>query len=107
MQTYRVEVGHSHGVKPGNLVGAIANEAALDSQHIGRIDIHDDYSLVDLPRDLPAESLQHLHKVWVAGQRLRIAPAQEADRNATPVHKKSYARPSGPKPHRKGPRAPR
>ena len=107
MQTYRVEVGHSHGVKPGNLVGAIANEAALDSQHIGRIDIHEHYSLVDLPRDLPQESLGHLHKVWVAGQRLRIAPASEADRNASPARDKAHARPKGPKPHRKGPRPPR
>ena len=36
METFRVEVGHMHGVKPGNIVGAIANEAELDSKHIGR-----------------------------------------------------------------------
>lgn len=74
-QTFRIEVGHVHGVKPGNIVGAIANEAGLDSKYIGRIDIHDDYSTLDLPDDMPAELLNHLKTVWVAGQQLRISPA--------------------------------
>ena len=72
METFRVEVGHMHGVKPGNIVGAIANEAELDSKHIGRITIREDHSLVDLPEGMPSEILQHLKKAWVAGQRLRI-----------------------------------
>jgi ATP-dependent RNA helicase DeaD len=73
METFRVEVGHMHGVKPGNIVGAIANEAELDSKHIGRITIHEDHSLVDLPEGMPSEILQLLKKSWVAGQRLRIS----------------------------------
>jgi len=72
METYRVEVGHVHGVKPGNIVGAIANEAGLDSKHIGRIEIGDEHSFIDLPEGMPPELLDHLKKVWVAGQRLRI-----------------------------------
>ncbi|HMM65803.1 MAG TPA: DEAD/DEAH box helicase [Dokdonella sp.] len=73
METFRVEVGHMHGVKPGNIVGAIANEAELDSKHIGRITIREDHSLVDLPEGMPSEILQLLKKSWVAGQRLRIS----------------------------------
>ena len=73
MQTFRIEVGHVHGVKPGNIVGAIANEAGLDAKHIGRIEIYDDYSTLDLPDDMPADLLDHLKKVWVAGQQLRIS----------------------------------
>jgi ATP-dependent RNA helicase DeaD len=72
MQTFRIEVGHIHGVKPGNIVGAIANEAELDSKHIGRIEIYDDHSTLDLPDDMPDELLHHLKKVWVAGQQLNI-----------------------------------
>ncbi|MCU7857433.1 MAG: DEAD/DEAH box helicase, partial [Candidatus Thiodiazotropha sp. (ex Lucinoma borealis)] len=49
MERFRIEVGHEHEVKPGNIVGAIANEAGLDAQHIGHIDIRTDFSLVDLP----------------------------------------------------------
>jgi ATP-dependent RNA helicase DeaD len=73
MQTYRIEVGHQHGVKPANIVGAIANEAEMDSQHIGRIEIFDDHSLVDLPEGMPREIYRELQKVWVAGQQLRIS----------------------------------
>ncbi len=72
METYRVAVGNEHQVKPGNIVGAIANEAGIDSKHIGKIEIFDTYSLVDLPEGMPREILQHLKKVWVAGQELRI-----------------------------------
>ncbi|MGE0114188.1 MAG: DEAD/DEAH box helicase [Steroidobacteraceae bacterium] len=73
METYRVAVGSEHQVKPGNIVGAIANEAGIDSKYIGRIEIFDTYSLVDLPEGMPKEVLQHLKKVWVAGQELRIS----------------------------------
>jgi ATP-dependent RNA helicase DeaD len=74
METYRVAVGNEHQVKPGNIVGAIANEAGIDSKYIGKIEIFDTYSLVDLPEGMPKEVLQHLKKVWVAGQELRISP---------------------------------
>jgi len=73
LETYRIEVGHQHGVKPGNIVGAIANEAELDSQHIGRVQIFDDHSLVDLPEGMPKEIFKHLQKVWVSGQQLKIS----------------------------------
>ncbi|MCB1053599.1 MAG: DEAD/DEAH box helicase [Acidobacteria bacterium] len=69
---YRIEVGHVHGVKPGNIVGAIANESGLDSRNIGRIRIHFDYALVDLPADLPKPVLKNLKKTQVLGQALNI-----------------------------------
>ncbi|GGD37527.1 DEAD/DEAH box helicase [Pseudoxanthomonas indica] len=72
METFRIEVGHTHGVKPANIVGAIANEAGLESRYIGRIDIRDDHSLLDLPEGMPSDMLVHLKKVWVSGQQLRI-----------------------------------
>ncbi|QNK00532.1 DEAD/DEAH box helicase [Dyella telluris] len=70
--TFRIEVGHEHGVKPGNIIGAIANEAGLESQHIGRLSIRGEYSLIDLPAGMPPEVFQHLQKVWVSQQQLRI-----------------------------------
>ena len=75
MERYRIEVGSSHGVKPANIVGAIANEAGLEAKYIGHIDIFDDHSVVDLPEGMPKELLQHLKTVWVAGQQLRISHA--------------------------------
>lgn len=73
MQTYRLEVGHDHGVKPGNIVGAIANEAGIDSKHMGRIQINDDYSTIDLPEGMPKDIFMDLKGVRVAGQKLNIS----------------------------------
>ena len=73
MERFRIEVGHDHGVKPGNIVGAIANEAGLDSKYIGHIDIHDQYSLVELPVGMPKEIFQDLKKTRVCSRPLRIA----------------------------------
>lgn len=73
METFRVEVGHEHGVQPGNIVGAIANEAGLDSRNIGRIQIRGDHSLVDLPEGMPREIFRGLKEVVVLGRHLRIS----------------------------------
>ena len=88
MERFRIEVGNIHNVQPGNIVGAIANEAELDSRHIGRIEIYEDFSLVDLPEGMPDELMQHLQGVWVAGQRLRIARASATDIAMEPPRRK-------------------
>jgi ATP-dependent RNA helicase DeaD len=72
MVRYRLAVGHDHGVQPSNIVGAIANEADIDSQHIGRIRIFAAFSTVDLPEGMPAETFARLRKAWVSGQRLAL-----------------------------------
>jgi ATP-dependent RNA helicase DeaD len=72
-ETYRIEVGHVHGVKPGNIVGAIANEAGLEGRHIGNVDIREDHSFVDLPEGMPKEIFRALKKVRVVGRELQIA----------------------------------
>ena len=58
---------------PANIVGAIANEAGLEGKFIGRINIFDDYSTVDLPDGMPNDIYKGLEKVWVAGQPLKIS----------------------------------
>ncbi|WP_375055488.1 DEAD/DEAH box helicase [Zobellella sp. DQSA1] len=73
METFRVDVGRVHGVKPGHLVGAIANEADLESRYIGQIQIHDDFSTVDLPEGMTAEVQQVLQKVRVCQRPLNLA----------------------------------
>ncbi len=77
MELFRIEVGHVHGVKPGNIVGAIANETGIDGDHIARIKIEDDYSTVELPAGMPKELLQELKKIRVAGQQLNISRMDE------------------------------
>ncbi len=72
MERFRVEVGHRDRVKPGNLVGAIANEAGLKGRSIGRIRIFENYSLVDLPKQMPDKVFQALKKVKVMNRELQI-----------------------------------
>lgn len=80
MERFRVEVGYAHGVKPGNIVGAIANEVGIDSEFIGRITIFDDHSLVDLPVGMPTEVFHSLRAVRVSGHRLNISRIEDERR---------------------------
>jgi ATP-dependent RNA helicase DeaD len=72
-QVYRLEVGRNHGVQPGNIVGAIANEANLDGSQINGIRIEDDHSFVRLPEGMPESLLSRLQRVRVRGQMLAIS----------------------------------
>jgi ATP-dependent RNA helicase DeaD len=92
--TYRIEVGRQHRVKPGNIVGAIANEAGLDSEYIGSINIQDHYSLVDLPKDMPEDVFLDLKLVKVLGQKLDISRVEKVrrpqkSRKSKPRHSKT------------------
>jgi ATP-dependent RNA helicase DeaD len=77
METFRIEVGSTHGIRPSNVVGAIANEAGIEGVHIGRVDIRDDHSFVDLPEGMPKQVFKLLQKVLVAGRELRISKVDE------------------------------
>jgi len=122
-ETYRLEVGREHGVKPGNIVGAIANEAGLDSQHIGHIKIEPSFTLIDLPKGMPKEIFMDLKRTRICGQKINITrlgearsaphkgkskpPAKPGKRRAKPHDKpvkrkgKPAAKPGKPKPKKK------
>ncbi len=76
-ERFRIDVGREHGVRPGSVVGAIANEVDLDSSYIGRIEIYPDYTTVDLPEGMPKEIFQHLKKVRVNGRPMNISKFAE------------------------------
>ncbi|MBT5331873.1 MAG: DEAD/DEAH box helicase [Porticoccaceae bacterium] len=100
METYRLEVGHNHEVKPGDIVGAIANEADIDSAYIGRIQLFEDHSTVDLPTGMPKELFQHLKKVRVRNQPLNLAKVDGGKSDSGNKGKRN----TGPKDGRKKPR---
>jgi ATP-dependent RNA helicase DeaD len=84
MERFRIEVGHNDQVMPGNIVGAIANEAGLSSKDIGRINIFDSYSTVDLPKGMPDDIFKDLKNTWVASKKLNITrEAASAGRTTT------------------------
>jgi len=64
------------GCEPGNIVGAIANEAGLDGRWIGRIRIFDSHSLVDLPQGMPDDVFQGLRRLKVMNRELQISRAR-------------------------------
>lgn len=111
MCRYLIDVGRDNGVGVGNIVGAVANEANIDSRYIGQIQLFDQMTAIDLPDGMPKDVLQHLRKVRVCGKALNI---REAEGQTVEVSDSRPARrprkPAGDrrpsadrKPHRKGP----
>ena len=82
MERFRIAVGYRHGVKPGNIVGAISNEAEIEGRYIGHIEIYEDYSTVDLPAGMPPETFNTLRHTWVCKQKLAIERLADGDKAA-------------------------
>ena len=78
MESYRIEVGRKHGVQAGNIVGAIANESAIEPDDIGRINIQDEYSIIDMRKGIPRHAWRMLIKVRVSGKEMAISKLQDA-----------------------------
>ena len=93
MQRYRIEVGRNHEARPGDIVGAIANEAGIESRFIGHIKLHDEFSTVDLPAGMPKEVLAQLKKVRVRNRPLNIS----VDKGGAYENSQSDEFPSRPK----------
>lgn len=90
MQRFRIEVGSEHGLQPKHIVGAIANEAGLESRYIGQIKIFEDFSTVTLPEGMPKELYQHLRQIKVCGQPMLISPCDEPEKSDRHKSKKSH-----------------
>lgn len=96
MTRYRVSVGHKDGVKPGQLVGALANEGGIEGARIGRIDIRNAFSVVELPSGLPSTILTKMARARVAGRPLEIsedraperAPRRRRDDGDAPIRRR-------------------
>jgi ATP-dependent RNA helicase DeaD len=72
MATYRISVGRRHKVQPGAIVGAIANEGGLGRSDFGHIDIQADHTLVELPANLSAETVDALMHTRISGKLIRL-----------------------------------
>ncbi len=78
MTRYVIQVGYNDGVKPGNIVGAIATKADIESRYIGHIEIYEEFSTVDLPFNLTDDVLGKLGKTRICGQRSDITKLENA-----------------------------
>ena len=89
MERFVIDAGYQHDVKPGNIVGAIANEGDIDSCYIGHIEIYDDFSTVDLPEGMPMEVMRILQKARVSGRPMGLRRL-EGKKPSAPKPRKRY-----------------
>ena len=87
MRRYRVAVGRKDNIKPGNVLGAIANEAEISSEFIGAIQIFQDFTTVDLPDEMPKETLQILKNTRVFDKKLNIEELNDSNNITSPREK--------------------
>ncbi|MBT8763134.1 DEAD/DEAH box helicase [Desulfohalobiaceae bacterium Ax17] len=92
MERYRIDVGREHGVTPGDIVGAIANEANIDGEAIGHIKIYDDFSTVDLASGMPKFVYKFLKKVRVRSRPLNLSPFAETSSDTKDTPRKSRSK---------------
>ena len=76
-----LDAGRSAGIRPADIVGAIANEADIPGKIIGPIEIFDDYTLVGVPAEYQAQVLSAMSGATVRGQaaHIRLATARDFD----------------------------
>jgi len=77
MQRYCLSVGYNNGVKPGNIVGMIINEADIEKDYVGHIEIYDDVCTVDLPADMPEELMKQLSSAFICGKSSELQSIKE------------------------------
>ncbi|PPF61521.1 ATP-dependent RNA helicase [Rathayibacter tritici] len=85
LASYRIEVGRRQRVEPRQIVGALANEGGLNRGDFGHIDIRPDFSIVELPADLPQEVLDRLADTRISGQLIELKPDRRPSRAGRPA----------------------
>ncbi|HET9986161.1 MAG TPA: DEAD/DEAH box helicase [Longimicrobiales bacterium] len=73
-----VGAGRQAGIRPQDLVGAIAGETGLSGREIGAIEIADRFSLVEVPESAAAEVIQALRDTKIRGRKATVRREREA-----------------------------
>jgi hypothetical protein len=92
-----LRVGKKHGVRPADLVGAIANEAGLPSSSIGEISLFDTFSFVDVPQSDAGHVEAMLNKTFIRGHAPKAVVAKPSSYGEKPgfVPKAGYVPKTG------------
>src|SRR6185436_16124272 len=106
-----LNAGRIAGVRPADIVGAIANEAGVPGKEIGSIDINDRFSFVEVPARYHQQILERMSGATLRGRPLEIRVAGEGERRPGPPSRpgpgpRDGGRRPGP-PDRGAPRGPR
>lgn len=76
-----MDVGREEGVRPGDIVGAIANEADIPGHSIGAIEIFDHFSLVDVPSNQSERVLVALKQTRIRSHKITATIAKPTGKN--------------------------
>jgi ATP-dependent RNA helicase DeaD len=74
-----IGAGRTAGIRPADLVGAIANEAALPSRDLGAIEIAERFSLVEVPADRADDVVNAMRRATLRGQKVTVRRDRETD----------------------------
>ena len=72
MTKLHIGAGRTAGIRPGDLVGAIANEAGLDSRVLGAIEVTDKFSLVEVPEEMADGIIEALSRSRIKGHKVAV-----------------------------------
>jgi ATP-dependent RNA helicase DeaD len=99
-----IDVGRQGRVGPSDIVGAIANEGGVPGRDIGAIDVHDRFTLVDLPADYVEQVLRRMKGSRIRNYNANIRLAAETGRDSKPRARpaKKTGRPKARAVERKG-----
>ncbi len=75
-----VSVGQRDGTRPGDLVSVIAGEAGIPGERVGRIDVRDTFSIVEIPTELAERVIRAVNGITVKGRSVRV----DYDRRKSP-----------------------
>ena len=87
MRRYRIALGHKDKIRPGNILGAIANEAEISSDYIGTIQILQDFTVIDLPDEMPSETFEILKNTRIFNKTLNLEELTNKNNISSPREK--------------------
>ncbi|MCI9139927.1 DEAD/DEAH box helicase [bacterium 1XD42-8] len=75
-----INIGKRDGVRPANILGAIAGESGISGNLVGSIDMYDNYTFVDVPQNMASEVLDAMNQAKIKGRSVTMERAQKRRR---------------------------
>ncbi len=72
-----INIGKKQGVRPGDILGAIAGESGMPGKLVGSIDMYDKYTFVEVPTDRAKEVLSAMDHAKIKGKMVNVEPANQ------------------------------
>ena len=70
-----INIGKKQGIRPGDILGAIAGESGISGNLVGTIDLYDKYTFVEVPREVASDVLEAMKNVKIKGKSINVEPA--------------------------------